>query len=419
MPDITKKWIYVIGIGEDGWDDLSADSRELLYKSEIVIGGERHLKMIPGDWEGERIIWASPIREAVTKILDWRPSGPGSGKKVAVMASGDPLCYGIAAKLLRHLPIEEIWIKPALSTFSLICSRVGWSLPDIETLTIHGRPLEMLHTFVQPGAKLLVLNQDEGSPKQAAELLAARGFGKSQITVLEHLGGSKERQFSGQADSWNHPDGAALNAMAIECIAGTRANVLARIPGLPDDAFLHDGQLTKREIRAATLSRLMPVVDQVLWDVGAGCGSVAIEWMRCNPRCKAVAIEKSESRLKMIQQNAFQLGVPMLDIVPGNAPEVLVDLPAPDAIFIGGGLSGGNMLETCWNALNPGGRLVANAVTLEGEQKLVQWQKVNAEKNGASGDLARLAVSHVETIGKFQSWKEVRSVTQLTVIKCY
>ena len=419
MPDITKKWLYVIGIGEDGWDDLSADSRELLYKSEIVIGGERHLKMIPGDWEGERIIWASPIREAVTKILDWRPSEPGSGKKVAVMASGDPLCYGIAAKLLRHLPIEEIWIKPALSTFSLICSRVGWSLPDIETLTIHGRPLEMLHTFVQPGAKLLVLNQDEGSPKQAAELLSARGFGKSQITVLEHLGGSKERQFSGQADSWNHPDGAALNAMAIECIAGTRANVLARIPGLPDDAFLHDGQLTKREIRAATLSRLMPVVDQVLWDVGAGCGSVAIEWMRCNPRCKAVAIEKSESRLKMIQQNAFQLGVPMLDIVPGNAPEVLVDLPAPDAIFIGGGLSGGNMLETCWNALNPGGRLVANAVTLEGEQKLVQWQKVNAEKNGASGDLARLAVSHVETIGKFQSWKEVRSVTQLTVIKCY
>ncbi|MED5516407.1 MAG: precorrin-6y C5,15-methyltransferase (decarboxylating) subunit CbiE [SAR324 cluster bacterium] len=419
MPDITKKWLYVIGIGEDGWDDLSADSRELLYKSEIVIGGERHLKMIPGDWEGERIIWASPIREAVTKILDWRPSEPGSGKKVAVMASGDPLCYGIAAKLLRHLPIEEIWIKPALSTFSLICSRVGWSLPDIETLTIHGRPLEMLHTFVQPGAKLLVLNQDEGSPKQAAELLAARGFGKSQITVLEHLGGSKERQFSGQADSWNHPDGAALNAMAIECNAGTRANVLARIPGLPDDAFLHDGQLTKREIRAATLSRLMPVVDQVLWDVGAGCGSVAIEWMRCNPRCKAVAIEKSESRLKMIQQNAFQLGVPMLDIVPGNAPEVLVDLPAPDAIFIGGGLSGGNMLETCWNALNPGGRLVANAVTLEGEQKLVQWQKVNAEKNGASGDLARLAVSHVETLGKFQSWKEVRSVTQLTVIKCY
>jgi precorrin-6Y C5,15-methyltransferase (decarboxylating) len=420
MPDITKKWLRIIGIGEDGWDDLSADSKELLYEAEIVLGGERHLKMIPEDWEGERIVWPSPIRDAVTKIVSWRPAESGSGKIVAVMASGDPLCYGIAAKLLRHLPIEEIWIKPALTTFSLICSRVGWSLPDVETLTIHGRPVEMLHPFVQPGAKLLVLNKDEGSPKQTAKLLTARGFGKSQITVLEHLGGSKERQFSGQADSWNQPEGAALNAMALECIADTNTNLLARIPGLPDEAFFHDGQLTKSAIRAITLSRLMPIVDQVLWDVGAGCGSVAIEWMRSHPRCKAQAIEKSESRLKLIQQNAFQLGVPMLNIVPGNAPEVLLDLPAPDAVFVGGGLSAGNTLETCWNALKPGGRLVANAVTLEGEQKLLQWQKENAGKSAvASGDLTRLAVSHVENIGKFQSWKEARSVTQLAVIKSY
>jgi precorrin-6Y C5,15-methyltransferase (decarboxylating) len=417
MPDITKKWLRIIGIGEDGWDDLAADSRELLYESEIVLGGERHLNMIPDDWEGERIVWPSPIREAVTKIVSWRPSETSVRKKVAVMASGDPLCYGIAAKLLRHLPVEEIWIKPALTTFSLICSRVGWSLPDVETLTIHGRPVEMLHPFVQPGAKLLVLNKDEGSPKQAAELLTARGFGKSRITVLEHLGGSKERQFSGQADSWSHPEGAALNAMALECIPDANANFLARIPGLPDEAYLHDGQLTKREIRAITLSRLMPVVDQVLWDVGAGCGSVAIEWMRSNPRCHALAIEKSEARLKLIQQNAFQLGVPMLQIVPGNAPEVLADLPAPDAVFVGGGLSAGNVLEMCWHALKPGGRLVANAVTLEGDQKLLQWQKENAGKSAASGDLTRLAVSHVESIGKFQSWKEARSVTQLAVIK--
>ena len=419
MPDITKKWLRVIGIGEDGWDDLAADSRELLYESEIVLGGERHLKMLPEDWEGERIVWSSPIREAVSKIVSWRPSESGSVKKVAVMASGDPLCYGIATKLLRHLPIEEMWIKPALSTFSLICSRVGWSLPDVETLTIHGRPVEMLHPFVQPGAKLLVLNKDEGSPKQAAELLTARGFGKSEITVLEHLGGSKERQFSGQADSWSHPEVAALNTMALECIPDANANVLARIPGLPDDAFLHDGQLTKRGIRAITLSRLMPIVDQVLWDVGAGCGSVAIEWMRTNPRCKAVAIEKSESRLKLIQQNASELGVPMLNIVSGNAPEALNNLPAPDAIFIGGGLSAGNMLEICWNALKPGGRLVANAVTLESEQKLLQWQNENAGKFAATGDLTRLAVSHVEKIGKFQGWKTLRSVTQLAVIKKY
>ena len=417
MPDITKKWLRIIGIGEDGWDDLAADSKELLYEAEIVFGGERHLKMIPEDWEGERIVWPSPIRDAVTKIVSWRPAESGSGKIVAVMASGDPLCYGIAAKLLRHLPIEEIWIKPALTTFSLICSRVGWSLPDVETLTIHGRPVEMLHPFVQPGAKLLVLNKDEGSPKQTAKLLNARGFGKSRITVLEHLGGIKERQFSGKADSWNHPEGATLNAMALECIPESNATILSRIPGLPDEAFFHDGQLTKREIRAVSLSRLMPVVDQVLWDVGAGCGSVAIEWMRTSPRCRAVAIEKSKSRLKLIKQNSQELGVPMLQIISGSAPEVLGDLPAPDAVFIGGGLSSGNLLETCWNALKPGGRLVANAVTLEGEQKLLQWQNKNSRKSGASGDLTRLSISRAEKIGRFQGWKEIRSVIQLAVIK--
>ena len=419
MPDISKKWLCVIGIGEDGWDDLSADARDLLYESEIVLGGERHLKMLPKDWEGERIVWSSPIREAVSKIVSWRPEDSASVQKVAIMASGDPLCYGIATKLLRHLPIEEIWIKPALTTFSLMCSRIGWSLPDVETLTIHGRPVEMLHPFVQPGAKLLVLSKGEESPEQAAKLLCERGFGKSIITVLEHLGGRKERQFSGPADSWNHPEGAALNAMAIECIPESNATILSRIPGLPDEAFFHDGQLTKREIRAVSLSRLMPVVDQVLWDVGAGCGSVAIEWMRTSPRCRAVAIEKSKSRLKLIEQNSQELGVPMLQIISGSAPEVLADLPAPDAVFIGGGLSSGNLLQTCWNALKPGGRLVANAVTLEGEQKLLQWQNENTGKSGASGDLTRLSISRAEKIGKFQGWKEMRSVIQLAVIKKY
>jgi len=419
MPDISKKWLCVIGIGEDGWDDLSADARDLLYESGIVLGGERHLKMLPKDWEGERIVWSSPIREAVSKIVSWRPEDSVSVQKVAIMASGDPLCYGIATKLLRHLPIEEIWIKPALTTFSLMCSRIGWSLPDVETLTIHGRPVEMLHPFVQPGAKLLVLSKGEESPEQAAKLLCERGFGKSIITVLEHLGGRKERQFSGPADSWNHPEGAALNAMAIECIPESNATILSRIPGLPDEAFFHDGQLTKREIRAVSLSRLMPVVDQVLWDVGAGCGSVAIEWMRTSPRCRAVAIEKSKSRLKLIEQNSQELGVPMLQIISGSAPEVLADLPAPDAVFIGGGLSSGNLLQTCWTALKPGGRLVANAVTLEGEQKLLQWQNENAGKSGASGDLTRLSISRAEKIGKFQGWKEMRSVIQLAVIKKY
>ena len=411
MTDISNKWLRVIGIGEDGWEDLTSDARKLLYESEVLLGGERHLMMIPDDFKGERIVWTSPMKESITKILSWRPSQSGPGRKVSVMASGDPLCYGIAAKLLQHLPITEICIKPSLSTFSLICSKIGWSLPDVETLTIHGRPLEMIHSFVQCGAKLLILSKDEDSPKNVAELLKSRRFGKSIITVFEHLGGKNERQYCGQANSWSHPEGASLNAMAIECVPEVEAKILARIPGLPDEAFFHDGQLTKREIRAITLSRLMPVVDQVLWDIGAGCGSISIEWMRANPRCRAVAIEKSKSRSKLIEQNAFELGVPMLQIVCGIVPNALKDLPAPDAIFIGGGLTSCDLLETCWTLLNPGGRLVSNVVTLEGEKKLLNWQSQNG------GELTRFHVSHVEKIGKFQGWKELRPVTQLALIK--
>ena len=291
------------------------------------------------------------------------------------------------------MPIDEICIKPALSTFSLICSRVGWSLPDIETLTLHGRPLEMLHPFVQPGAKLAVLSKDSGTPQKTADLLVNRGFGKSEITVLEHLDGFKEKKFSGRADSWQHSAGADLNAMAIECIPVRNADVIPRIPGLPDDAFL--------------------------WDVGAGCGSVAIEWMRSHPRCSAIAIEKSKTRLKMIEQNAINLGVPLLKIVPGTFPAVLGNLTLPDAIFIGGGLSNfkqkdsSSLLDLCWKLLKPGGRLVAHAVTFETEQQLLSWHK----KNG--GDLTRLSISRADSIGKFNGWKPLRPVTQYSVTKEY
>tara|TARA_Y100001970_G_C14243851_1_gene866650 strand:+ start:2128 stop:3369 length:1242 start_codon:yes stop_codon:yes gene_type:complete len=411
MTNISKKWLRVVGIGEDGWDDLTSEAKKLLYESDILLGGKRHLRMIPDHLKGERIVWSSPIKDAISTILTWRPNKDGTRRIVSVIASGDPLCYGIAAKLLKHLPIQEIWIKPSLSTFSLICSRIGWSLPDVDTLTIHGRPIEMIHSFVQSGAKLLVLSNDENSPQKVAELLKKRGFGKSIINVFEHLGGKNERRYNGEANSWSFPKGAALNAMAIECIPSSEAKILVTIPGLPDEAFLNDGQITKREVRAITLSRLMPVADHVLWDIGAGCGSISIEWMRVSPRCRAVAIEKSKTRTKLIEKNAFELGVPMLQIVTGIAPKVLKDLPAPDAIFIGGGLTSGAILQTCWKNLNPGGRLVSNVVTLEGEKVLLGWQS----KYG--GELTRLNISHVEQIGKFEGWKEVRSVTQLALVK--
>ena len=227
MTDISKKWLRIIGIGDDGWDDLQSDTKKLIFESEILLGGERHLKMIPGEYKGERIEWTSPIKDAISKILNWRRTKSEPGKIVSVMASGDPLCYGVATKLLKHLPIEEIWIKPSLSTFSLICSRIGWSLPDIDTLTIHGRPLEMIHSYIQCGAKLLVLSNDENSPQKVAELLNCRGFGKSIITVFEHLGGKNEKRFCGQANSWSYPKGSALNAMAIECLPDSNAKVLS------------------------------------------------------------------------------------------------------------------------------------------------------------------------------------------------
>ncbi|MBG55971.1 MAG: cobalamin biosynthesis bifunctional protein CbiET [Deltaproteobacteria bacterium] len=427
----SKKWLRVIGIGEDGWEDLGADAKLLIHESQVVLGGKRHLKMLPDDWKVKRISWTSPMRESVEKILSFRPdrfenikSTPIRNKKkdmvtVAVLASGDPLCYGIATKLLRHLHIDEVCIKPALSTFSLICSRVGWSLPDIETLTLHGRPMEMLHPFVQPGAKLGVLSMDSTTPQKTAKMLASRGFGKSKITVLEHIGGSKEKNFSGRADSWNHTGLADLNAMAIECIPLKSADVIPRIPGLADEKFVHDGQLTKCEIRAVVLSKLMPIVDQVLWDIGAGCGSVAIEWMRSHPRCMAVAIEKSKTRLKMIKQNAINLGVPLLKIVSGEVPDVLDNLVLPDAIFVGGGLSdfkqedSSSMLDLLWKFLKPGGRLVAHAVTFETERQLLSWYK----KNG--GDLTRLSISRADSIGKVNGWKPLRPVTQYSIIKEY
>ncbi len=431
MPKNSEKWLRVIGIGEDGWKDLGADAKLLLYESKVVLGGERHLKMLPDDWKVKRISWTSPMRESVEKILSFRPcrskniksTNTGNKEKdrvsVAVLASGDPLCYGIATKLLRHLHIDEVCIKPALSTFSLICSRVGWSLPDIETLTLHGRPLEMLHPFVQPGAKLGVLSKDSTTPQKTARLLTKRGFGKSNITVLEHLGGSKEKKFSGRADSWEHNSLVDLNAMAIECIPLRSAEVIPRIPGLADEQFVHDGQLTKCEIRAVVLSKLMPVVDQVLWDIGAGCGSVAIEWMRSHPRCMAVAIEKSKTRLKMIEKNAINLGVPLLKIISGELPDVLDNLTLPDAIFIGGGLSNfkkadsSPLLDLCWKLLKPGGRLVAHAVTFESEQQLLSWYK----KKG--GDLTRLSISRADSIGKFNGWKPLRPVTQYSISKDY
>lgn len=404
MGEAMQKWLSVVGIGEDGWAGLSPIARTLIEQSEVLVGGERHLAMLPPD-QRERWIWASPIATSIEKILVHR------GQSICVLASGDPLCYGIGTTLLRYLPIEEMVIVPAQSAFSLACAHLGWALPEVETLSLCGRDPNLLHAVLYPTAKLLILSADRQTPALVAEKLTQVGYGRSQMVVLERMGGSQERVLSGIAAEWNHSDLADLNTIAITCVADADIRVHSRQAGLPDAAYHHDGQLTKREVRAVTLSALAPLPGQLLWDVGAGCGSIGIEWMRTHPRCRAIAIEQHPQRLRTIAENAAALGVPNLQIISGSAPEALHDLPQPDTIFIGGGLTAPEVLETCWNALPSGGRLVTNAVTIESEQLVFSWQAK------VGGELTRIAIQRAEPIGKFLGWKALSPITQWTVVK--
>ncbi|MFQ6017689.1 MAG: precorrin-6y C5,15-methyltransferase (decarboxylating) subunit CbiE [Kiloniellaceae bacterium] len=397
-------WLAIVGLGEDGPEALSPAARALIDGAECLVGGARHLAMVPEDGR-ERLAWSRPLSDLVAAVEARR------GRRVCVLATGDPMHYGIGVTLARRIPISEITIVPAPSAFSLACARLGWSMADVETLTLQGRPLELLHPAIQPGARLLLLSDNAASPGQIAETLRARGYGKSPITVLEHMGGPRERRITGSAADWNAADIADFNTVAVECIAGPDAPLLPRTAGLPDTAFRHDGQMTKREVRAMSLAALGPVPGQLLWDVGAGCGSVAIEWMRSQPRARACAIERDKGRIALIAANAAALGTPGLQIVEGEAPAALDGLDAPDAVFVGGGLTGAGNVEACWRALEPGGRLVANAVTVAGEQILARWQ------DEIGGEMVRIAVSRAAPVGRYTGWRPLMPVTQLQAVK--
>ena len=399
---MLQKWLSVIGISEDGVPGLSPVARSLLNCADVVVGGDRHLAMLPPD-EREKLTWTSPIHDSIQEILKRK------GKQVCVLASGDPLCFGIGVTLLRQIPIAEMTIIPAPSAFSLACARLGWSATEVETLSLCSRPIALLNAYLYPNAKLLILSEGRHTPKIVAELLTQHGFGSSPMSVLERLGGPHERLISGTAAAWTEENLADLNVIAVHCIPNPNLCPLSRLPGLPDDAYRHDGQLTKREVRAVTLSTLAPMPGELLWDVGAGCGSISIEWMRSHSRCRAIAIEKS--RTAFIADNATTLGTPNLHIIEGTAPTALTGLPKPDAIFIGGGVTAEGVLESCWSALKPGGRLVANVVTLEGEQKLFEWYQQ------MGGSFTRIGIQRAEPVGKFLGWRSLATVTQWSVIK--
>jgi len=360
--------IVVVGIGEDGLDGLGTRARDAIAGAQVIAGGARHLAMVD-DFNGVRIDWGQGIDAGLDAIATHMD------KAVVVLASGDPLYFGVAKNLFSRFGHDAVRVLPAPGAVSLACAAMGWSQPAVQVVTVHGRPLQSLNLYLSPGARLVVLPQDGDTPAEVAALLTTRGFGDSRMTVLEHLGGAREQRLSGTADAWTHGPCAALNTLAIELIADANARPLTRLAGLPDDAYAHDGQLTKRQVRAVTLSSLAPLPGQTLWDLGAGAGSISIEWMRADVSCRAVAVERDPVRAKRIEANADTLGVPRLQVHVGDSFQALGTLQGePDAIFIGGGVCAPGLLDAAWAKLKPGGRLVANAVTDASAQALSDFQ---------------------------------------------
>ena len=396
------EWLTIIGLGEDGFAEIGVSAQQAILNAKTVMGGARHLDLIPQIPNQERLVWPSPFSDGIAMVL------ARQGNPVCILATGDPMNYGVGATLARHIPPHEMRVLAAPSAFTLAAARLGWAVQDCVTMTIHGRPIELVHPHLHPGAKLLILSENGQSPPLLADLLTQRQFGPSRMIVLEHMGGPQERVLQSTAQDWTHNDCADLNVIAVECVGSSGLSTLA---GLPDDAFDHDGQLTKRDVRAITLARLAPQPGQILWDVGAGCGSISIEWMRSHPTCRAIAIEANEKRQSLIVQNAKALGVPGLKLIAGKAPMALNGLESPDAIFIGGGLTIPKVPQICWDALKPGGRLVANAVTVESVALLHQLQQI------WGGELTQIQVSHSEALGRFHVLRAALPVMVWVVVK--
>lgn len=398
-----RPWLSIVGVGEEGFAALSPAARTLLEQATLIVGGARHLALI-GDTAAKRLQWPSPLSDAIPQILVQR------GEPTVVLASGDPFFYGVGDLLSRHVTSEEIFCVPSPSAFSLAAARLKWSQQDCALISLHGRAFERIAPYLQPRARIIALSWDETTPARLAEYLDARGMGDSRLHVLEHLGGPNERVRETRAKDFRFNEVAALNTVAIEVQADSGARIIPLAPGLPDDWFENDGQLTKREIRAVTLSALAPRKGETLWDIGAGSGSISIEWMLRDPANRAVAIERDAERAARISRNALALGVPDLRIVTGAAPQALAGLTPPNAIFIGGGADG-QMLQSAWGALPGGARIVVNAVTIETQALLSQNY---AEKGG---ELIHLQISRARPVGRFHGLDPAMAVMQWRATK--
>ncbi|OMC09705.1 precorrin-6Y C5,15-methyltransferase [Mycolicibacter nonchromogenicus] len=389
--------IAVVGIGADGWAGLPQPAREIVLAAEVVLGAPRQLDLLPHADGQRRLRWPTPLHAGLPALFD-----DLAGQRVVALASGDPLLSGIGTTLIGLFGAERVTVVPAVSSVALARARLGWPAEAAAVVSVVGRDVHAVLRELAPQRRVLVLSSDEGTPQQLADLLVDRGYGASRMTVLGDLGGAAEFRLDTTAATYTGPV-PRLNIVALDLAGPLTAGWVA---GLPDDAYDHDGQLTKRDQRAAALARLAPAPGQLLWDVGAGAGSVSIEWMRAHPTCRAVAVEANESRAQRVSQNARSLGVPALQVVCGAAPQALADLPAPDAVFIGGGLSRAGVLDAVLAALAPGGRLVAHGVTLESETLLLAAYREHG------GELTRIQVEHAAPLGSFTGWTPGRAVTQ-------
>lgn len=398
MASAENRWLAVVGIGENGLAGLGEDAKRAIANATYVFGGARHIELAGSLIAGEANPWPAPF--SIEPVLALR------GQSVCVLASGDPSLHGVGATLSRKIPASEMLVLPAPSAFSLAAARLGWPLQDVETISLHGRPIDLIRPLLHPRSRILALTSDASSPEGIAALLAASGFGPTRMTVLEALGGPHERIRAATAEIFDLKDISPLNVLALEIESTSRARILPLASGRPNHLYENDGQLTKREVRAVTLSSLAPKRGELLWDIGAGSGSISIEWMLAHPSMRAIAIEANPERATRIRTNAAQNGVPGLHVVEGNAPVALSGLEQPNAIFIGGGGSEHGVLQTAMDALGSGGRLVANAVTLEFEHLLL------AKQAAFGGELLRIAISHASPVGTMQGWRPAMPVTQ-------
>ncbi|RWB75025.1 precorrin-6y C5,15-methyltransferase (decarboxylating) subunit CbiE [Mesorhizobium sp.] len=402
---LTSKWLTVVGLGEDGVAGLGDPAKQRIAQADVVFGGKRHLALVASLAKGEARPWPTPFDAEMRDVLALK------GKNVCVLASGDPFFHGVGVTLARKVKPDEMLVLPSPSSLSLAASRLGWALQDVETISLHGRPIDLIRPLLHAGARILALTSDGDAPAGISRLLEENGFGPSRLTVLEAVGGPDETRRTARADAFDLKKINPLNVLALEIESTPDARILPLTVGLADHLFEHDGQITKREIRAITLSALAPRRGELLWDIGAGSGSVGIEWMLAHPSMRAIAVEADKERAARIHRNASHCGVPGLVVIEGSAPKAFFKLETPDAIFIGGGGSDAGVLEKAIKALRPGGRLVANAVTLELEALLL------GQHTRRGGDLTRIALSRAAPVGSMQAWRPAMPVMQWSWVK--